>query len=432
MTLPEYPKAPDFIIEKLGSCDIPSPVRNVPFITDAERVVFPNTVSKVREFCEREEEIPSMEFSGPRERIFFDPSKTACGIVTCGGLCPGLNDVIRSIVISLYHAYGVKTIYGFRYGYAGLVEGGQPPLVLTPESVSRIQEYGGSILGTSRGPQDPNRMLDTLVRMKINVLFALGGDGTLRGAKAISDAAKARGLKISVIGVPKTIDNDIAFVQRTFGFDTAGTEARRAIDAAYSEASSAKNGIGLVKLMGRDSGFIASYACLANGHVDLCLIPEVPFTTEKLLPALEAILSRDDHAVIVAAEGAGQDLMRATGAKDASGNVVYGDIGIFLRDQIKSYFKKRGKDITLKYIDPSYEIRSVPANAQDAAICLMLVQNAVHAALSGRTAMVVGFWNHEFTHVPIALVTSRRKKIDPRQWFWKSVVATTGQPSDLI
>jgi 6-phosphofructokinase 1 len=351
--------------------------------------------------------------------------------VTCGGLCPGLNDVIRAIVLNLNYSYGVKKIFGFRYGYAGLVEGGEPPLLLTPESVSRIQEHGGSLLGTSRGPQDSNKMLDTLVKMKIHVLFALGGDGTLRGAKDISDAAKARGLKISVIGIPKTIDNDIAFVQRTFGFDTAGTEARRAIYAAYSEAASAKNGIGLVKLMGRDSGFIASYASLSNGHVDFCLIPEVPFTIEKLLPAIDKVLSRDSHVVIVAAEGAGQDLMQATGAKDASGNVVYGDIGFFLRDKIKAYFKKLGKEVTLKYIDPSYEIRSCPANAQDAVVCLMLGQNAVHAAMSGRTAMVVGYWNQEFTHVPISLVTTHRKKIDPASWFWKGVVAATGQPAQL-
>jgi 6-phosphofructokinase 1 len=311
------------------------------------------------------------------------------------------------------------------------VEGGEPPVELTPASVERIHQYGGSILGSSRGPQDSNQMLDTLVRMNINILFALGGDGTLRGAKDISDAAKARGLKISVIGIPKTIDNDIAFVQRTFGFDTAGTEARRAVCAAHSEAVSVKNGIGVVKLMGRDSGFIAAYACLANGNVDFCLIPEAPFKWEKLLQALDRRLSERGYAVIVVAEGAGQDLVQSTGAKDASGNAVYGDIGLILRDKIKEYFKKAGRDITLKYIDPSYEIRSVAANAQDSAICLMLGQNAVHAAMSGRTGMLVGFWNHEFTHVPVRLAASRRKKIELQHWFWKGVLAATGQSSDL-
>ena len=432
MGAPDPAVSLDFRIEEVGERLFPSPLRGVSFIQSDEKVVYPNSLSKTLEYVNKGEPIPAMELAGPRERIFFDPSKTACGIVTCGGLCPGLNDVIRAVVLSLDRLYGVKKVYGFRYGYAGLVAGGEAPVELTPASVERIHEYGGSILGSSRGPQDAGRMLDTLVRMNINILFALGGDGTLRGAKDISDVAKARGLKISVIGIPKTIDNDIAFVQRTFGFDTAGTEARRAVCAAHSEAVSVKNGIGVVKLMGRDSGFIAAYACLSNGNVDFCLVPEAPFKMEKFLQSLDRKLSEKGCAVIVAAEGAGQDLMQATGAKDASGNAVYGDIGIFLRDKIKDHFKKAGRDITLKYIDPSYEIRSVAANAQDSAICLMLGQNAVHAGMSGKTGMLVGFWNQEFTHVPIRLAVSRRKKIDLQNWFWKSVLAATGQTSDLF
>jgi 6-phosphofructokinase 1 len=274
-------------------------------------------------------------------------------------------------------------------------------------------------------------MVEYLKDLGIGILFAIGGDGTLRGAQKIGEEATRRGLKLSIIGVPKTIDNDISFVQRTFGFETAVTEARRATYAANAEAEGARNGIGLVKLMGRDSGFIAAYSALVNNQVNFCLIPEVPFTLEGFLSALQQRLERRGHAVIVVAEGAGQDLMAKSQERDASGNIKYGDIGIFLRDAINVHFKRTGMAISLKYIDPSYTIRSVPATAHDSAFCLLLGHNAVHAGLSGRTNMVVSFWNHRFTHVPISLAVSERKKIDPQDSLWSSVVTSTGQPWDM-
>jgi 6-phosphofructokinase 1 len=308
---------------------------------------------------------------------------------------------------------------------------GHEPLALTPDAVSRIHEIGGSVLGSSRGPQDLAEMVEALEELKVGILFAIGGDGTLRGAKAISDEATRRGRKISVIGIPKTIDNDVSYVQRTFGFETAVTEARRATYAANTEAEAARNGIGLVKLMGRDSGFIAAYSVLVDSQVNFCLVPEVPFTLEGFLPALKARVERRGHAVVVVAEGAGQDLLARTDARDASGNVKYGDVGVFLRDAIKDHFKGIGVEISLKYIDPSYTIRSVPATPHDSAFCLLLGHNAVHAGMSGRTNMVVSFWNHQFTHVPIPLAVSRRKKIDPEGALWTSVLASTGQPRDM-
>jgi len=377
-------------------------------------------------------ELPTMECAGPRPLLFFDPSELSCGIVTCGGLCPGLNDVIRAIVLSLHHHYGVRTIYGFRFGFAGLVErSGHEPLMLSPDVVHRIHEQGGSVLGSSRGPQDPEAMLDRLESLGIDILFAIGGDGTLRGAHAIARAAAARGSKISVIGVPKTIDNDISFVQRTFGFETAVSEARRATYAANSEAEAARNGIGLVKLMGRDSGFIAAYSVLVDSQVNFCLVPEVPFTLERFLSELCLRLEHRGHAVVVVAEGAGQNLMAGDKERDASGNVKHGDIGVLLRDAITDRFHESGTPISLKYIDPSYAIRSVPATPHDSAFCLLLGHNAVHAGMSGRTDMVVGFWNHQFTHVPIPLAVSERKKIDPEGALWSGVLACTGQPKDL-
>ena len=404
----------------------------VRFTGDEERVLYHSTLERTKPWLDKGAAPPAMESAGPRRTLFFDPAKLACGIVTCGGLCPGLNDVIRAIVRSLRLLYGVNKIYGFRFGYEGLVRRiGHEPLELTPESVHRIHESGGSILGSSRGPQEPAEMVEYLNELGVGILFAIGGDGTLRGAQKIGEEAARRGSRISVIGVPKTIDNDISFVQRTFGFETAVTEARRATDAANAEAEASRNGIGLVKLMGRDSGFIAAYSALVNNHVNFCLVPEVPFTLERFLSALQQRLERRRHAVIVVAEGAGQDLMARRQERDASGNVKHGDIGIFLRGAITDYFKRIGTEITLKYIDPSYTIRSVPATAHDSAFCLLLGQSAVHAGLSGRTNMVVSFWNHQFTHVPIPLAVSARKNIDPQDALWSSVVTSTGQPWDM-
>jgi 6-phosphofructokinase 1 len=422
----------DFTIPRLGECSHASPMTGVRFANDRERLIFDTHLDAVMKRIQVGESVPAMEVAGPRERLFFHPDGLACGIVTCGGLCPGMNDVIRAIVLSLYHHYGVRTVYGFRYGYEGLVRPfTHEPLKLTPESVERIHEFGGTILGTSRGPQDAGEMVATLKAMGISILFAIGGDGTLKGARLIAETALRQGLLISVIGIPKTIDNDISFLQKTFGFETAVAEAQRATTAANIEAEAAVNGVGLVKLMGRDSGFIAAFTVLVSSKANFCLVPEVPFGMGRFLQLLEDRLRRRGHALIVVAEGAGQEHLAGAGERDASGNVKHGDIGLFLRDAITGHFKATGKPITLKYIDPSYTIRSVPANPHDSAFCLLLGQCAVHAGMSGRTDMVVGFWNHRFTHVPIALAVSRRKKIDPGGELWSSVLASTGQPPHM-
>jgi 6-phosphofructokinase 1 len=423
----------NFTVSKLGEGRIISPITGVRFVDDEEHVLYHSDFRELNGYLDAGIKPPCLEKAGPREKIYFDPAGLKCGIVTCGGLCPGLNDVIRSITLTLTRQYGVKQVLGFRYGYEGLSSKfNHAPLELTPEAVRAIHETGGTILGSSRGNQDVNDMVDTLTRLNIGILFAIGGDGTLRGAQAIAREVARRGLKIGVIGIPKTIDNDISFTQQTFGFDTAGSEARRAINAAHCEAEGARNGIGLVKLMGRDSGFIATFAVLANSHVNFCLVPEVPFKLEDLLQALEERLAQRGHAVIVVAEGAGQDLLAQTSERDASGNVRYGDIGIFLRDRIKEHFSQTGRKVELKYIDPSYTIRSLPADAWDSAFCLLLGQFAVHAGMAGRTDMIVAYWNHQGTHVPISLAVSQRKKLDPEGWIWNSVLAITGQPRHLV
>ena len=422
----------NFEVSRLGDCCISSPMKGTPFIKDDEHVLYQSSVSEIESCLNAGTQPPRFELAGPRERIFFDPSKLTCGIVTCGGLCPGINDVIRAIVMSLFYHYGVKKVLGFRYGYEGLASRyGHAPLSLIPDTVNIIHQMGGTILGSSRGPQDIADMVDTLERTSVGILFTIGGDGTLRGSRAIAEEIERRGLKISVIGIPKTIDNDISCVQQSFGFDTAVTESRTALYSAHTEAIGARNGIGLVKLMGRESGFIAVYATLANSEVNFCLVPEVAFSLPTFLKALEERLNNRGHALIVVGEGAGQYLIEERGNRDASGNVRFGDIGIFLKDEIASYFKKIGMEVILKYIDPSYTIRSMPANARDSAFCLLLGHNAAHAGMAGRTNMVVGFWKNEFTHLPIPAAVSERKRIDPRGRLWSSVIESTGQPRDM-
>ena len=425
---------PDLTIERLGPARVDSPLipRGYRFIEDDERVLVYAHSESLKAFPDPAR-MPMFERAGPRRKIFFDPPNLNCGIVTCGGLCPGLNDVIRTIPLSLVGQYGVKNVFGFRYGYAGLSsKAPKPPLLLTPDLVSDIHLKGGDILSSSRGPQDIDEMIDTLVRMEIGVLFTLGGDGTLHGSRQLAAATKRRGLEISIIGVPKTIDNDISGIEQSFGFSTAIEATRSAICSAHEEAKGAWNGVGLVKLMGRDSGFIAAYATLANSDVNFCLIPEVPLVLEGedgFLRALEKRLDAKHHAVIVVAEGVGSYLTQKEGAArtDASGNILRNDIGLLLKDKITAYFKERTKPVALKYIDPSYMIRSLPADSNDSAFCLMLGQNAVHAALSGRTDMVVGYWNQHFVHVPTKLTVLKRKKVDPNGFLWQTVLETTGQ-----
>ena len=422
----------DFTVMSLGECRIPSPMSGVRFVKDDDHVLYHSDIKGIRQYIDLGKDPPHFEEAGPREKIFFDPSNLACGIVTCGGLCPGLNNVIRAVVMSLYHHYGVRKIYGFQYGYEGLSPRfGHKPIELTPEVVVNIDNMGGTILGSSRGNQDISEMVNTLEKMNISILFTIGGDGTQRGALAISEEARRRGIKLSVIGIPKTIDNDISYIQKTFGFETAVSEAKRVTYAAHSEAEGARNGVGLVKLMGRDSGFIAAFTAVVDGQVNFCLVPEVSFTLDGFLKAIKTRLERRKHAVIVVAEGAGQDLMETMGERDASGNIRYGDIGIFLRDAIKDHFKKIGMEINLKYIDPSYTIRSVPANPHDSALCIIFGHNAVHAGMAGRTGIIIGFWNQRLTHVPISLAVSQRKKIEPEGWVWNSVLSSTGQPRDM-
>ena len=375
----------------------------------------------------------SIEFerAGPRPQLFFNPASTRAAIVTCGGLCPGLNNVIRSVFFELYHRYGVREVLGIRYGYAGLdPRNGFEPVRLGSADVDDIHKQGGTMLGTSRGPVDPAVAVDFLESQNIRVLFCVGGDGTLRGAHRLHEEAARRGYPLSVIGIPKTIDNDIQFVWRTFGFMTAIEHAVAVIDSAHTEARSVYNGIGLVKLMGRHAGFIAAGATLASQEVNFCIIPEVPVRLEAFLPALRRRLEARRHAVIVIAEGAAQDLIGSgPQGRDASGNPLLADVGPWLNSQICSYLRAEGVPFGMKYLDPGYFIRSRPANTDDALLCDQLARNAVHAAMAGRTDLVVGLWYNVFVHVPIPVAVGEKKQVTADSELWTSVLAATGQPA---
>ncbi len=428
-------------IQTLGEAKISSPLKGRVkggytnrFVKDSDRVIAIVDHESILYNFKNNIEIPSFEMAGPREKIYFDPNKLKCAIVTCGGLCPGLNDIIRSVVLELYHCYGVRNIYGIKYGLQGFIpEYGHDVIELTPNVVSNILDTGGTILGSSRGTQDIGAVVDCLERMNIGILFMVGGDGTLVAANKIADVINDRNLKISVVVIPKTIDNDIYLVSKTFGFDTAVDIATNAIKGAHNEAEGYPYGIGLIKLMGRHAGFLAATAALAQQDANFVLIPEIDidlYGESGFLAALEKRLMERKHAVIVVAEGAGQKFFTEQKTEyDPSGNIKLKDIGLFLKTEISNFFDKKEITITLKYIDPSYMIRSLPANANDSVFCGFLGRDAVHAGMAGKTKLLISYWNNNYVHIPMDASAGKRKNVDPDGKLWQSVLESTGQGS---
>ncbi len=424
----------DFSIKSLGKSIYFSPIKNINFVKDEDKIFYNIGYEEIKKALLNNDEksLIILEKAGPRENIFFAPEKTTAAIVTCGGLCPGLNNVIRSIVLQLSYQYGVKKIIGFRYGYRGIdISNKINPVFLDVNEVADIHNLGGSYLGSSRGNVSAEKIVDSLLYYGIDILFTIGGDGTIRGAVEIANEIEKRNLSISVLNIPKTIDNDIPFISKSFGFQTAVAAAQEAIRCAHNEAKGAPNGIGIVKLMGRESGFIAAQAALAQKDANYVLVPEIDFDLDGpkgLLSELERRLQSSDHALIVVAEGAGQKFFDKKEEKyDQSGNKILEDIGIYLKNRIYKYFNEKGVEVNIKYIDPSYMIRSVVANAEDAVYCGFLAEHAVHAAMAGKTKVVIGKWNDTFIHLPMDIVKFGRKKIDPKSSLWQSVVLSTGQ-----
>ena len=432
----------DFTVPTLGTAKIPSPIKMssvrgdsfANYVGEDEKVL-----NKIRIFNATDSvgvEGNNLELAGPREKIFFNPAHVHAAIVTCGGLCPGLNNVIRAIVRCLWYRYDVRRISGIQNGYRGfLAESNFPVIEMTPSLVDDIQMKGGTILGSSRGGGDRVvEIADALEQMNINVLFTIGGDGTQRGAVEIAEELEKRNLKISVVGIPKTIDNDLNFIQRSFGFETAVAKAVEAVRGAHVEAHDAINGIGMVKVMGRDSGFIAAHTALAMSDVNFCLIPENPFDLEGengFLNHLKKRILNSSHAVILVAEGAGQNLTEVLDEKDRSGNKKLANIGLFLKAKISEFFKKEGIEVNIKYIDPSYIIRSAQANPNDSTYCSRLGAHAVHAAMAGKTKILIGLVNNTFVHLPIKIAVTSRKYVDREGSLWRDVLENTRQPEQM-
>lgn len=421
-------------VSSLGEPRLDSPIVGQSFIDENDRISLVTELERIEAIISKKESIPSLEIAGPQKKLFFDPAQTKVAIVTCGGLCPGLNNVIKGLVQVLNLDYGVDNIHGIKYGYRGLnPRYGLNTVKLTLDKVDNIHESGGTILGSSRGEQDVKIIVDTLtMQLNVNILFCIGGDGTLKGAQDIVKEIERRKAPISVVCIPKTIDNDLNLIDRTFGFETCVQSATEIIKNAHVEANGIQNGLGLVKVMGRDSGFIAAHASLASSVTNFCIIPEIPVVLDGnkgLFNALERrfFKKRKSHAVMVVAEGAGQDLFKTAATKDASGNVLKHDIGTFLVEKINEHFKKNGREINIKYIDPSYIIRSIPANSSDSIFCFQLAENAVHAAMAGKTNLVIGSFGGRFVLVPIPYVVSERKKIDTESALWHAVIGSTRQ-----
>lgn len=412
-------------VESLGAARVASPLRR--FVSDDVRI--PLDIERGGGAG------VSFERAGPREKLFFEPGTVRAGIVTCGGLCPGLNNVIRSVFMQLHHGYGAAEVLGFRNGYRGLdPAGGLEPVRLDPDLVNDIHKDGGTLLGTSRGPVDPEIAVGDLRRRGVNVLFCVGGDGTQRGALKLHAEARRQGAELAVIGIPKTIDNDVAFVSRTFGYQTALEIARGVIDAAHTESKSVEYGISVVKLMGRHAGFIAAGATVASQDVNFTLIPEIPFALEGPGGFLETLRRRivaRRHAVVVVAEGAGQDLLPAAAGADASGNARLQDIGPFLKERIEAHFRTAPIPVAVRYFDPSYLVRSHAADAEDAILCDLYARNAAHAAMAGKTGVMIGYLHDAFIHVPIGALAGRAQRIDPEGGLWQAVLAATGQPAQF-
>lgn len=431
----------DLKVKNIGTPQIDSPLYmqgcdTSNFVNDDDRVLVINSEKELEEWNKKSTQIPSFEKAGPRRHIYFKPGETISAVVTCGGLCPGLNSVIRALVYMNYYRYSNRITYGIRYGYEGFVDKyGHEIINLTPDVVENIHKIGGTILGSSRGPQDTVEIVDKLVKLKVNILYAIGGDGTLRGASDIAQEIEKRNLKIAVIGIPKTIDNDISYIDKSFGSETAFSKACDAINSAHIEAKGAYNGIGIVKVMGRQSGFIAANATIASNDVNFCFVPEIPFDLEGpkgFLTALKNRLLRSQHCVILVAEGAGQYFFADMEKRyDPSGNERLEDIGLFLKERIKEYLKNENVATSIKYIDPSYIIRSTEPTPNDSIFCLQLAQRAVHAGMSGKTDIVIGYFNGEFIHLPINIATSKRKVLDPNSELWLSVLEATGQKANF-
>ena len=218
----------NFEIPVIGQARIDSPVQMsktygdkiVNYVREDEYILYDVKSKKGAGASQGRFNLLSSESRSPGKNLFPSRSCARGGCKPCGGLCPGLNNVIRSVVRTLWYQYGVRRITGIRNGYRGFLPQYNLPIKeLNPDVVDDIHYMGGTILGSSRGGANIEEIVDAIERLNLNMLFTIGGDGTTKGALAIAAEIEKRNLKVAVIGIPKTIDNDLSFIQRSFGFE---------------------------------------------------------------------------------------------------------------------------------------------------------------------------------------------------------------------
>lgn len=326
------------------------------------------------------------------------------GVLTGGGDCPGLNPAIRAITRKALNE-GVSVV-GILNGWQGIIE--QNVIELDLKSVAGILHRGGTILGTSRTnpckkEKDMEKVKKNFKALKLDALVAIGGDDTLGAASKLYEAG------LNVIGVPKTIDNDLSCTDFTFGFDTAVNIATEAIDRLHTTAES-HHRIMVVEIMGRHAGWIATYAGIAGG-ADMILIPEVPVDIDEICKSLKKRHKRGkDFSIVVVAEGAklkDRDLVLQKNAKDAFGNVLLGGIGHIIGKKLEETTGFETRVTVLGHVQ-----RGGTPSAFDRVLATRFGVKAVELALKGDFGQMVALKGNEIVSVPIKDAVGTLKTVD--------------------
>jgi 6-phosphofructokinase 1 len=332
------------------------------------------------------------------------------GVLTGGGDCPGLNAVIRAVVRKAIDGYGDEVV-GFRDGWRGPLEDLHEPLTI--ESTRGILPRGGTILGSSRTnvykrPDGPAIVREALSRHSLDGLIAIGGEDTLGAANRLH----ADG--VNVIGVPKTIDNDLGATDQTFGFDTALHVASEAIDRLHTTAES-HNRILVVEVMGRNAGWIALHAGVAGG-ADVILIPEIPFDIEEVCQRITRRHARGRYfSIVVAAEGAtpaaGSAMTVTAGDTDEFGHPRLGGIGQQLEREIEARTGFETRTTVLGHIQ-----RGGTPTAFDRVLATRLGLAAIDAAHDGRWGTMTALHATRIELVPLAQAVAEVRTVPVEEY----------------
>lgn len=433
----------------------------------------------------------TMPEAGPRRYVSYpQKNQLKVGILVSGGIAPGINAVISGI-IARHHAYQAWSqkinknyaleILGYSEALKGLLHAGRPAVPLDLKTVREAVNHGGSILPTARADElldleDPkqrdgalDKVTSRLINQQIDILYIIGGDGSMRAAHAISCRARRNPInELSVIGIPKTMDNDILWVWQSFGFLSAVEFAKQAILQLHTEVMSNPR-LCVIQLFGSDSGFVVSHAALASGVCDAVLIPEVNFTLKQLSGYIRYRLQDRPHSdkpyggIVALAETAipldwreyvsataevadgsekvilTPEELRAIETFESHGRRVHGQTpdalrsgGLRLVSQILQREIRKLGDRWSSYRvftnEPRHLIRSIEPSVSDVIFAQRLGTLAVDNAMAGYHDFMISQWLTEYVLVPLKLVVLGRKRVPEHGIFWKSVRASTGQP----